>query len=121
MPNLDELSHAMEFTIGGETFIIHDVAPEVLAQWEDDEANNPVTGLKALERADEQVLAFLNGDEESVKRWKALRTRKKDIVPMWKIGEFLRELVETQTGRPTNPPSPSDAGRGKSGRTSGGK
>lgn len=115
--NLDDLQHDMTFTIGGEEFVAHDVDPTVLAKWEDEEA--VLSGEEAIKRADEQVIAFLNGDADAVKRYKALRARKKNVVPMWKIGELLRMMMETQTDRPTNTPSPSVAGPGKTAPSSG--
>lgn len=122
MPNLDEFSHDMSFTIGGETFIVHDVVPEILMEMENadveesgkegDERKTP------LERVDEQILMFLNGDQEQVARYKALRERTESPVPLWKLLAFRNSLWETQSDRPTNPPAPSAAGRGKTARSS---
>ena len=73
-----------------------------------------------MEVIDEQILLFLNGDADATARWKALRARKapEKVVPLWKILEFRRQLWETQSDRPTNPPSTSVAGRGRSAVTS---
>jgi hypothetical protein len=121
MPNLDELSHDMDFTIGGETFHVHDVAPDVLLALEqqqeeegkrEGEENKP---RPILERLDEQVLVFLDGNPEDVRRYKELRARTgRDAVPLWKLLEFRNLLWETQSGRPTETPSSaSDAGPGR--------
>lgn len=133
MPNIDELSHDMTFTIGGETFVIHDVSPDVLMTTEAEESQDggegegegeegAREGKSSMERIDEQILLFLNGDDGAVARWKALRARKQGDtpgpVPLWKILEFRRLLWETQSDRPTTPPSTSVAGRGKSAPTS---
>ncbi len=124
MPNLDELTHDMSFTIGGETFVVHDVSPDVLMTMESDTeaetSEDEEEQQSAMERVDEQILAFLNGDEESVRRWKDLRTRTENVVPLWKILEFRRLLWETQSERPTTQPSPSAAGRGRTVPSSGG-
>ena len=121
MPNLDELSHDMDFTIGGETFKVHDVAPDVLLAMEQTQEAEAEEGEEKpeqkpiLERLDEQILVFLEGDEDAVGRWKSLRARTgKEAVPLWKILEFRNMLWETQSGRPTETPSSaSDAGRGR--------
>jgi hypothetical protein len=122
MPNLDELTHDMSFTVGGETFVVHDVSPDVLMTMESDpegEASEDAEVQKSvMERVDEQILAFLNGDEESTKRYRDLRARKENVVPLWKILEFRRLLWETQSERPTTTPSPSAAGRGRTAPTS---
>lgn len=122
MPNLDELTHDMSFTVGGETFIVHDVPPDVLMTMESDtdaeESEDEAVQKSAMERVDEQILAFLNGDEESVRRYRDLRGRTENVVPLWKILEFRRLLWETQSERPTMPPSPSVAGRGRTAPTS---
>lgn len=122
MPNLDELTHDMSFTVGGETFIVHDVPPDVLMTMESDTdaetSEDDAVQKSAMERVDEQILAFLNGDEESVRRYRDLRSRTEEPVPLWKILEFRRLLWETQSERPTNPPLPSVAGRGPTARTS---
>lgn len=119
MPNLDELTHDMSFTIGGETFIVHDVSPDVLMQME--EVVEPEEGEEergALERVDEQIVQFLNGDKEQVERYQAMRARTENVVPLWKLLEFRRLLWETQSNRPTSEPSGSAAGRGRTVRTS---
>ena len=122
MPNLDEVAHDMSFTIGGETFLVHDVQPDVLMTMESDAdaetSQDEGVQKTAMQRVDEQILAFLNGDEESVKRWNQLRARTTDPVPLWKVLEFRRLLWETQSERPTNLPSPSVGGPGRTVPTS---
>lgn len=102
MRNLDELSHDMEFTIGGEVFVVHNIDPSVIEKWEAQETEESL-----IAQLDERIQTFLAGDQDAIKRWKALRARKgADIVPAWKLIEFHNQLMETQTGRPTPPPSP---------------
>jgi hypothetical protein len=119
MPNLDELSHDMSFIIGGETFTVHDVSPDVLMTMERDEEGEAAEDKGAMERVDEQIVMFLNGDQEQVARYKALRARDVNPVPLWKILEFRRLLWETQSNRPTEQPSASAVGRGRTAPTSG--
>ena len=102
MPNLDELTHDMTFTVGGETFEVHNIDPSIIEAWEAEESEDSL-----IAQLDKRILSFLAGDPDAVKRWKALRARKgKDIVPAWKLIEFHNQLMETQTGRPTPQPSP---------------
>lgn len=119
MPNLDELSHDMSFTIGGEVFHIHDVPPSVLQSWDDEPEDSKGDVLASM---DKHIIAFLNGDADAVTRYKNLRARKanENPVPAWKVVEFHNLLVETQTRRPTEVPSPSVPGRGPTAPTSGG-
>jgi hypothetical protein len=128
MPNYDEISHDMSFTLGGETFLVHDVSPDIMEKWDEEdaeaaEAGEGENGKKAettLQRIDRHILAFLAGDAEATKRYKAMRARKgKDAVPAWKLVAFHNDLYETQTGRPTEPPTPSAPGAGRTAPTSG--
>lgn len=123
--NIDELSHDMTFTIGGETFEVVNVHPDVLKAL--DELPTATTDEEILKQLDQRIETFLAGTStngsravpEQVKRWRKLRARKVDPVPAWKIIEFDQRLVETQTRRPTEQPSPSAPGRGQTAASSG--
>lgn len=137
MPNLDELSHDMSFTLGGETFVIHDVAPSIIEKWDDEDDERVAAELEALEsdepaakangkkpetlleRLDRRIITFLTPDD--VTKYKALRARKteENPVPAWKVVSFYNGLLETQTGRPTTLPSNSQPGAGRTARSSG--
>jgi hypothetical protein len=131
MPNYDEVSHDMSFTLGGETFVVHDVSADILEKWEVEEAEaiEAVASGEAdknghkettMQRIDRHILLFMEGDAESAKRYRALRARKgKDAVPAWKFVAFHNDLYETQSGRPTKSPSPSAPGRGATAVSSG--
>jgi hypothetical protein len=130
MPNYDELSHDMTFTLGGETFEVHDVSPDIIEAWEREEADALLADVEddkngkvpetAMQRIDRHILAFMAGDTDMTKRYKALRARKgKEAVPAWKFVEFHNDLYETQSGRPTPPPTPLASGAGRTGPTSG--
>ena len=62
------------------------------------------------ELIDAQINMFL--PDEGKKRWKNLRERKEEPVTIAQMNATLEWLLETQTDRPTNPPSPSASGRG---------
>lgn len=111
------LEQDLSFQIGGEVFKMRYVRPEVLASWEDEPVDEKSDDL--LKRQDERIMAFLNGDDDSRKRYLALRAREDDAVPMVQVNELLRWMIEVQTSRPTTPPSPSAAGPGRRVRTSG--
>lgn len=117
MPNIDELAHDHKFTVGGETFEVHDVHPSVILAIQ--KAEMPAEEEEQLKQLDKQIESFLNGDPEAVKRWRALRKRTTDPLPIWKIVEFNQQLVETQYRRPTGTPSPSVSGPGQTAPSSG--
>ena len=105
-----DVEQDLSFTIGGETFKMRFVRPEVLAKWEDEPLEDKSEDV--LKRQDARIIEFLDG-EDSAERWTKLRERETNAVPLVKINELLRWMVEVQTSRPTNLPSPLVAGRGK--------
>ena len=86
------------------------VRPEVLAAWDEEPLEEK--SQEVLKRQDERIKSFLASDEER-ERWAKLREREDNAIPLVKFNELLRWMVEIQTARPTNPPSPSGGGRGK--------
>lgn len=111
MRNFDEdLDQDLGFQIGGESYRMRYVRPEVLASWEDEPLEEKSEDV--LKRQDMRIVQFLE-TEDMRKRWMALRAREEDALPLVKLNELLRWMVEVQTSRPTNPPSPLVAGRGK--------
>lgn len=117
MRNFDEiLEQDLEFQIGGEKFKMRYVRPEILAMWEDEPIDEKSADL--LKRQDERIIAMLNGDDGSAKRWQDLRAREDSALPMVQLNELLRWMIEVQTSRPTNTPSPSVSGRGRTAPTS---
>lgn len=115
--NFDELlEQDLEFTIGGESFKMRYVRPEVLAAWEDETIDDKSEDL--LKKQDERIMMFLAGGAEDHKRWMALRERDDNAVPMVQVNEVLKWMIEVQTSRPTNTPSPSASGRGRTAATS---
>ena len=111
MKNFDqELAQDLDFTIAGETFTMRFVRPEVLAAWEeepDDEKSEDI-----LKRQDQRICEFLVTDEMK-ERWMKLRERSDNAVPLVAVNEILKWMVEVQTSRPTNQPSPLASGRGR--------
>ena len=110
MRNFD-LHEDMAFEVCGETFEMRTVRPEVLALWEDEEG--PTSAVKALEVVDARLLAFLADDNGQHDRWKALRERETNSPSIGQLRGILEWMIEVQTARPTEQPSPSGRGRGK--------
>lgn len=123
----------LTFIVGGERFTMVYVQPEVMALWEDERAERlealrqeakergedfyiPNDAQETVERLDARILSFL--DEEDHERWKTLRARKKPAVPYAQLKAVEEWMVETQSARPTQQPSPSAPGRGSTGRSS---
>lgn len=105
-----ELDQDLSFTVQGQNFQMRYVRPEVLASWEDEPED--AKSEEVLKRQDERVLLFL-ATEDDRKRWTALRADTENAMPLVKMNEVIRWMVEVQATRPTNQPSPSAVGRGK--------
>lgn len=117
----DLLTKDRSFTVRGETFGFLDVSPEILTSFDISE-----NGAKGEEDAnavwkimDEQIMLFLS--ESDKKRWKELRERKEEPVTIAQLTAVLTWLMEEQTGRPTEQPSASASGRGRTAPSSGAK
>jgi hypothetical protein len=105
----DLLAKERQFKVQDETFTWRDVRPEVLTEFEVNTNGDDPNAVWDL--MDRQILLFL--DEEQHGRWKELRAREKEPVTIGQINAVLTWLMEEQTGRPTEQPSPSAPGRGK--------
>jgi len=114
-----DITEDMAFEVCGEKFEMKTVRPEVLALWEDEET--PESAVKALEVVDDRILAFLDNGNGQHDRWKALRENEDNSPSMGQLRGILEWMIEVQTARPTNQPSPSVAGRGRSAATSAGE
>ncbi len=113
--NFDELlSQDRTFTIRGETFSFQDVSPEILTTF--DSSTNGDDDNAVWNLMDAQIGLFLK--ESDRERWQTLRARAEEPVTIAQITAVLTWLMEEQTGRPTNPPSPSVSGRGKTAASS---
>jgi hypothetical protein len=118
--NFDELipdDHT--FTVRGVDFSWTEVRPEVLSAMgialgkvEDDE-NDPDAGWAAI---DEQVLLFIVPEDHQ--KWKDLRAREENPVTIKQLNAVLDYLIGEQSDRPTQTPSPSVSGRGKTAASS---
>lgn len=124
MKNFDELRESdLEFVLGGETFRMKYVRPEVLAEWEDEEEPETETAAERIERVDNRIIGFLdsssNGDgKDSVTRYRELRAREENPVSLGQLRAVVVWMMETQTARPTEQPSALAGGRGKTAATS---
>lgn len=113
--NFDELlKEDLSFTVRGQTFTMIYVKPEVLAAWEDEE--DPDTALDSIENAHEKIKLFLTEDDRE--RWDNLRAKEDQPITSEQLRAVLQWMIEVQTGRPTEPLSPSDSGDGSTAATS---
>lgn len=112
--NFDELlSDDKTFEVRGITFHFKDVRPEVITSLREVNAENP---NDIWEAQDEQILQFLAVEDHDA--WKELRARTDDPVTVRQFNAILEYLVETQADRPTQTPSPSPTGPGRTARSS---
>jgi len=113
--NFDELlQEDLTFILGGETFTMQYVRPEIMAAWEDEP--DIETAVETIEEADAKVKLFLlPGD---AKRYEELRAREDKPVTSQQLNELLRWMVEVQTGRPTRRASDLEPGPGSTEATS---
>ncbi len=115
--NFDELlTEDLSFVVGGETFTMQYVRPEVLAEWEDETLPDEMTAAARIERLDRRIESFLTPDDRD--RWRTLRANTDRAVPFGQLQEIVTWMVEMQTARPTLTPSASAGGRGSSGASS---
>ena len=113
--NFDELiAKDLSFVLAGETFTMHYVRPEVLAAWEDEPDLD--TAAESLLAADQKIKLFL--PEADHARYDAVRARDENPVTSEQLNAVLRWMIEVQTGRPTEQPSPSEPGPGSTEATS---
>ena len=113
-----ELAEDRDFEIGGEVFKFR------YPYWEEgaaifDEDLSPNGDGKFSWKADtelaiKRIPIFLDPDNDSHKRFKALAARKTNPVPRQQLVELYRWLVRITSGLPTNPPSDSESGGGAS-------
>lgn len=119
--NFDELlSEDRTFVVQGQTFTWRDVRPEALTDLGDFNTNgaegetpNPNA---VWEAQDKQILNFLVPEDHE--RWNNLRNDTDKPITIRQFNAILEYLVGEQTDRPTETPSPSEAGRGKRARSS---
>lgn len=104
------------FKVRGETFDFQDVGPEVLTAFEPSTNGAEEDPNAIWKLMDEQIMLFLK--ESDRERWRTLRARTEQPVTIAQINAILTWLMEEQTGRPTEQPSPSAPGRGRSAASS---
>ena len=101
------------FIVQDKTFTWRDVSPEVLTAFDpeqvtDKNGDDPNAVWKLM---DAQIMLFI--DPTQHEQWKDLRAREENPVTISQINGILTWLMEEQTGRPTEAPSPSASGPGK--------
>lgn len=117
-PNFDDLlSQDHTFTVRGQTFGWREVKPEVLSTMGESltkvNDDDPLAGWVAI---DEQILLFLVPEDHE--KWKTLRAREEDPITIKQLTAILDYLVGEQSDRPTQTPSPSAVGRGRTAASS---
>jgi hypothetical protein len=110
----DLLAQEREFKVQDQTFAWRDVRPEVLSAFETDVNGDDPNAVWDL--MDRQIVLFLRAEDQ--KRWKELRAREDSPVTIGQMNAVLTWLMEEQTGRPTEAPSPSAPGPGKTAASS---
>jgi hypothetical protein len=126
----------LTFKIGGETFTMLLVPPEVLAEWEDARAaeladqraklasgeaieDTPDAAARSIAITDQRIKSFLDpSDHARYDKVRAKAAGDPDVIPYGALVELKNWMVETQSARPTQTPSPSGGGRGRTGRSS---
>lgn len=108
------LAQDREFRVHDQTFTWKDVRPEVLTAFEVDTNGDDTNAVWAM--MDQQILLFLPKAEQE--KWKTLRADEERPVTIAQMNAILTWLMEEQTGRPTEAPSPSDSGRGSTAASS---
>lgn len=114
----DLISQERTFVVRGETFTWQDVRPEVLTAFQPEtevDPEKPETNVDIWKQLDEQISLFLVPEDRE--RWAKLRAREENPVTIIQLNEILTWLVGEQTERPSQTPSPSGPGRGKSARS----
>lgn len=113
----DLISQERTFVVRGETFTWQDVRPEILTAFQpetkEDEESADNSGI--WKQLDEQISLFLVPEDRE--RWAKLRARDENPVTIIQLNEILTWLVGEQTERPSQTPSPSGPGRGKTARS----
>lgn len=114
----DLISQERTFIVRGETFTWQDVRPEILTAFQSEtevDPEKPETNVDIWKQLDEQIMLFLVAEDHE--RWQKLRAREENPVTIIQLNEILTWLVGEQTERPSQTPSPSGPGRGKSARS----
>lgn len=109
-----------EFTINGVVFKWHDVRPEVLTELGEELTQDPNGDTPdpnaTWKMADRQIMLFIDSDQHE--RWTELRAREQDPVTIGQLNAIVTWLMEEQTGLPTEQPSSSATGRGRTATSS---
>lgn len=98
------------FQLGGEVFFMKaGVKPEVFAAYDD--LTEETTSMDALKTIDAIVLDMIESRDEAAGRYQAIRANEEDPVTLSDLTALVEWLIGEQTGRPTQPPSPSGGGQ----------
>lgn len=112
----EERDQDLDFVIRGEKFTVARVRPEVIGEWEDEAT--PEKSMDAITYTSDKVKGFILNSDGSHERWDAVRKQTDDPVTLGELNELLVWMIQVQSARPTQSPSPSAAGRGRTAASS---
>jgi hypothetical protein len=120
--NYDEMRDAEDrsFIIRGETFTLRRLKPEAMGRITEIEEKfaNATTFEEVTAINEERLMLFIDDANGAADRWAALRAKEDDPITYGEITDLSQWVVSQVTGLPTMPPSPSEAGRGKTAASS---
>lgn len=118
MKNFDEmLAQDREFTVGGETFHWCYRTPEALVAFDPVASVDMESDNAGIQIIDNRIMQFLSDSDQE--RWREVRSRTEEpLITLGQLKEIAEWLLEVQSERPTQAPSPSASGRAKTAATS---
>lgn len=112
----DELEQDRDFEFLGELFKWQFVHWTVITQIVDEGRSQNGKDPSAQENVQELIdiiPSFIDSDSDGPERMKTLLAGEKRPVPIGQVNSLYEWLLEVSSGRPTEQPSPSQGGRGK--------
>lgn len=95
------------FTLGGHRFVaLREVHPSALVGY--DSITTESSLEETLEIVDDTILNMIEDRDGSHGRYVEIRASRDDIITVEDLLEVVKWLMESQTGRPTGPPSVSE-------------
>jgi hypothetical protein len=116
----DTLESDREFEFAGEVFQWTYVHWDVLTGIVDGAGSNgkEPTATESIRQITDAIPQFLDEANDGPKRMGTLLEGKSRPVPIGQVNALYEWLLEVTSGRPTETPSPSEAGRGKTAASS---
>ena len=111
----DNLEQDRDFEFLGELFKWKLVHWSVITQIADGRSNGKQTNTEQLQEVIDLIPTFLDDENDGPERMKKLLAGEEKPAPVGQVNSLYEWLLEVSSGRPTEAPSPSPAGRGKTG------